>query len=284
MQIKINDVEFGYTSVPVLKDITLDISGAQLVSILGPNGVGKSTLIHCINNILTPTSGTVFLDDRDVKTFKLKELAKLMGYVPYSSSDSFPLTVVDTVLMGRHPHSNWKSTEKDLDIVYDTLEMLGIEHLAMRPFNELSAGQHQKVMLARGFAQEPKVLLLDEPTANLDIKHQMEVTMLLKEMSIRKGILVIMISHDLNIASKFSDKVILMHQGTIFAVGTPKEVITEENIRSVYGVDSKIIEDDCCPHVILRCPTGGYKAEIKDREESVIADVTARTSDAVTGP
>lgn len=273
MKIKINDVEFGYTSLPVLKDVKLDISGAQLVSILGPNGVGKSTLIHCINNILTPTSGAVFLDNRDVKTLKLKELAKLMGYVPYSSSDSFPLTVVDTVLMGRHPHSSWKSTENDLDIVYKTLEMLDIEDLAMRPFNELSAGQHQKVMLARGFAQEPKVLLLDEPTSNLDIRHQMEVTMLLKEMSIRKEILVIMISHDINIASKYSDKIIMMSEGTIFAAGKPNEVINENNIRSVYSVDSRIIEDCGRPHVILSSPSGGYKGKIIEREESAVTDV-----------
>lgn len=268
MEIKIDDVEFSYTSTPVLKDIRLDLNGAQLVSILGPNGVGKSTLIHCINNILTPTLGSVMVDDVDVKSFKLKELAKIMGYVPYASSDSFPLTVVDTVLMGRHPHSNWKSTEKDLDIVYETLEMLGIEDLAMRPFNELSAGQHQKVMLARGFAQEPKVLLLDEPTSNLDIRHQMEVTMLLKSMSMKKGIIVIMISHDINIAAKYSDKVIMMSEGTIYVAGKPKDVINEENIRSVYQVDSKIIEDEGRPHVILCNPTSGYRVDLLENEKA----------------
>ncbi len=261
MKIIVDNIEFGYTGTPVLKNIELDLGGAQLVSILGPNGVGKSTLIHCINNILTPSLGVVTVDGKNITSFKLKELAKIMGYVPYTSSDRFPLTVVDTVLMGRHPHSNWKSTDRDLDVVYDTLEMLGIEDLAMRSFNELSAGQHQKVMLARGFAQEPKVLLLDEPTSNLDIKHQMEVTMILKEMSVRKGILVIMISHDINIASKFSDKVILMSEGTIFSVGAPEEVITEENIRVVYGVNSKIIDDDGTPHVILQNPVGGYRVE-----------------------
>lgn len=268
MKIKIDDVEFGYTSTPVLKDVKLDIGGAQLVSILGPNGVGKSTLIHCINNILTPTSGAVMIDDVDVSKLKLKELAKIMGYVPYASSDSFPLTVVDTVLMGRHPHSNWKSTENDLNIVYETLEMLGIEDLAMRPFNELSAGQHQKVMLARGFAQEPQVLLLDEPTSNLDIRHQMEVTMLLKEMSMKKGILVIMISHDINIAAKYSDKIIMLSEGKIYVTGKPNDVITEENIRSVYNVDSKIIEDEGRPHVILCNPTCEYRVKDAEAEET----------------
>lgn len=252
MHLKIDNVEFGYSSVPVLNDISLDMDGSKFVSILGPNGVGKSTLIHCINKILSPNSGTVFLDGKDVKDITIKEMAKNVGYVPYSANDTFPLTVVDTVLMGRHPHSKWKSLDNDLNIVYDTLKMLGISHLAMRPFNELSAGQHQKVMLARGLVQEPKILLLDEPTSNLDVRHQLDVTKMLKDLSVQKNILIIMISHDINIASKFADEVILMYQGNIYDVGTPLEVINEENLKAVYGVTSKVIEDEGRPHVILR--------------------------------
>lgn len=184
MQIRIDNVEFSYTSAPVLNDISLDIDGPAFVSILGPNGVGKSTLIHCINKILQPTSGSVFIDGKDVRETSIKELAKQIGYVPYSANDTFPLTVVDTVMMGRHPHSKWKSLDNDLDVVYDMLKMLGISHLAMRQFNELSAGQHQKVMLARGLVQEPKILLLDEPTSNLDIRHQLDVTKMLKRLSV----------------------------------------------------------------------------------------------------
>lgn len=132
------------------------------------------------------------------------------------------------------------------------LKMLGISHLAMRQFNELSAGQHQKVMLARGLVQEPKILLLDEPTSNLDIRHQLDVTKMLKRLSVEKGILIIMISHDINIAAKYADSVILMFQGKIFDVGTPREVITEDNLRTVYGVESRVIDDEGRPHVILR--------------------------------
>lgn len=252
MHIKINDLVFSYSSVPVLRDITIDLTGPKFVSIMGPNGVGKSTLIHCINKILTPTSGTVMIDDRNVKDISLKEMAKNVGYVPYTSSDTFPLNVVDTVLMGRHPHSQWGSLDKDLDIVYDTLRMLGISSLAMRSFNELSAGQHQKVVLARGLVQEPSILLLDEPTSNLDVRHQLDVTRLLKQLSVDKQILVIMISHDINIAAKYSDEVIMMSGGTVFAVGTPKDVITPENLREVYGVEAAVIEDMGVPHVILR--------------------------------
>ncbi len=252
MQIKINDLTFSYSSVPVLKNITFDLSGSKFVSIMGPNGVGKSTLIHCINKILTPTEGTVMLDDQNVTEISIKEMAKIVGYVPYSANDTFPLTVVDTVLMGRHPYSKWNTLDQDLDIVYDTLSRLGISHLAMRSFNELSAGQHQKVMLARGLVQEPKILLLDEPTSNLDVRHQLDVTKMLRALSREKDILVIMISHDINIAAKYSDEVIMMKGGTIYAVGTPKEVITENNLREVYGVESVVIEDMGMPHVILR--------------------------------
>ncbi|MBR3409336.1 MAG: ABC transporter ATP-binding protein [Candidatus Methanomethylophilaceae archaeon] len=252
MELKIKDVSFSYSSVPVLHDVSFELGGNELVSILGPNGVGKSTLIHCINKILAPTSGTVLIDGKDVSEIKLKELAKQIGYVPYSANDSFPLSVIDTVMIGRHPHSKWGTLDKDLDIVYDTLRMLGISHLAMRPFNELSAGQHQKVMLARGLVQEPEILLLDEPTSNLDVRHQLDVTKMLKKLSREKNILIVMISHDINIAAKYSDKIILMHKGSVFDMGEPNKVITAENLRTVYGVTAEITKDDDAPHVILK--------------------------------
>ena len=271
MQINIDGVEFGYSSTPVLKEINLDINGPQLLSIIGPNGVGKSTLIHCINKILSPTKGTVLLDGKDVKECTLKDLVKIIGYVPYSANDTFPLSVVDTVLMGRHPHSHWKSLDSDLDVVYETLKLINIEHLEMRIFNELSAGQHQKVLLARGLVQEPKILLLDEPTSNLDIKHQMEVTRIMRNLSQERNIIVIMISHDLNIAAKYSDNMLMLKDGYVYAVGTPEEVLTKENIKAVYDVDSEVVMSHGRPHIIMIDP------EFDDHIEPVAPEVFVKS-------
>lgn len=255
IQLNVNDLTFTYNAKkglpPVLKDITLDIHGAQLVSILGPNGVGKSTFIHCLNRILDPTEGAVTINDYPVIDIPLKEMAKLTGYVPYSANDSFPLSVTDTILMGRHPHSKIGSLDEDLKIVEDTLKLIGIEDLADRMFNELSAGQHQKVMLARGLAQQPKILLLDEPTSNLDIKYQLEITRMLKRLSRERNMLIIMISHDINIAAKYSDNMLMILDGGIYAVGRPEEVITPENIEKVYDIRAKVITDAGRPHIIM---------------------------------
>ena len=191
------------------------------------------------------------MDDVPNDEYTIKELAKKIGYVPYTSTDTFPMSVVDTILMGRNPHRKWNSLKNDLKVAQEAMEMMDITHLAMRPFNELSAGQHQRVMLARGLAQEPEILLLDEPTANLDIRHQMDVIRMLKKLSVEKKMVVVMISHDLNIASKYSDNIIMMSKGTIYAVGRPMDVITPENIKEVYDVDCNVIVNDGRPFMIV---------------------------------
>ena len=253
MHILTEDLCFGYNQEnTVLENINLDLEGNKLVSIIGPNGVGKSTLIHCFNKILTPTSGKVYINDVEIHEYKYKDLAKIIGYVPCSTTDTFPLTVTDTILLGRNPHRKWGSLDNDLAKVYEVLRMLDIEELAMRPFNELSAGQHQKVVLARGLAQEPEILLLDEPTSNLDIKHQMGVTKLLRDYARKNNVQVIMISHDLNIAAKYSDEVMMLYNKGIYAMGKPSDILTPENIKTVYGVDSDVLNIHNTPHVILK--------------------------------
>lgn len=254
MKIEINDLDFSYGSFPILHDVTLKMDGHQLVSIVGPNGVGKSTLVGCICGLLKLKKGFIKINDVLLDDYKPKDLAKIVGYVPCTAKDSFPLSVTDTVLMGKGPYNGWKTTDDDLKSVYNVLSMLDISHLAMRSFDELSAGQHQKVMLARGIIQGTDILILDEPTANLDIKHQLEVTRILSELVTRESMMIIMISHDLNIAARYSDNIIMLSEGTVYAVGRPSEVVTSENLRKVYGVESEVINRDGRPYVILDDP------------------------------
>ena len=258
MRIDLNGLEYGYDPKdPVLKGIDISFDKPEFVCIMGPNGVGKSTLIHCINKILKPTGGTVLLNERDVSDMKLKEVAEHLGYVPATSEDSFPLTVVDTVMVGLQNDFKFGTTKDDLAKVYDALRMMKIEHLAMRNFNELSAGQHQKVVLARGLVRTPPAVLLDEPTSNLDIKHQIEVTKVLSRLPREKGMIVVMISHDINITAKYADRIIMIHDGQVFADGAPSDVLTKESIRTVYGVDADIIDVGGRPHVILNDSVDG---------------------------
>ena len=267
----LTDVGFSYRDGELtLRDISLDIRKPQLVSIIGPNGAGKSTLIHCINRILSPSEGTVMVDGTDVSGIGIKELARKVGYVPCSSGDCFPLSVVDTVLMGRNPHTGLRrNLHSDMEVVEEVLDLMDIRPLAMRMLNELSAGQRQRVMLARGLAQEPGVLLLDEPTANLDIRHQMDVARILKELSAAKGMVVIMISHDINLASRYSDSIVLMSEGSIYAAGRPSEVVTAESIKAVYGVDSEIALRGNRPFVHLLDPV------FESEEADLASDGTA---------
>ena len=253
MDLKFESVDYGYNSdTPVLHNIDYELNGGGMICVIGPNGVGKSTMIKCINKLLKPTDGVVRVEGTDVSEYKLKDIAKFMGYVPASTNDTFSMTVLDTILMGRHPHQKVRATREDLHIAYDIMRKMNILHLAMRNFDELSAGQHQKVAIARGLAQEPRILILDEPTSNLDIRHQMQTIEILRELAVDKGIMVLMISHDLNLASMYADKIIVMSTpGVIHRIGTPEDVINADMIRYVYGVESEIVMHKGRPHVIL---------------------------------
>ena len=273
MEIKLESMDFGYKGLDkVLQGINLTINEPGLVCIIGPNGVGKSTMVKCMNKLLIPTGGKSMIDGREVKDYSLKELSTRVGFVPATSSDTFSMTVVDTVLMGRHPYSKLGSEKEDLHKVYEVLKALNITHLALRNYNELSAGQHQKVSVARGLAQEPQVLILDEPTANLDVRHQVQVIDLLQRISHERGITIIMISHELNVAAKYADRVIVMSTpGIIYKTGTPNEVITEDTVRYVYGMNCKVIDDCGKPHVILGAPLSDEEiAELHKDEGKLI--------------
>jgi iron complex transport system ATP-binding protein len=225
VKLKVKNVEFSYNSTPVLENISMDLERSEVIGIVGPNGAGKSTLTRM-------------------------EIAKEMGYVPQTTARVFPATVFDTVLMGRRPHLGWKSSEEDIDKVLEVLELLGIMEFSMRDFNEISGGQQQKVLIARALAQEADVLLLDEPTSNLDIRHQLEVMDIMKGIVKKKGISAIVAIHDLNLASRYTDRLLMMNGGRIFAAGNPESVLTVENIRRAYGVEALVKNDGERPYII----------------------------------
>ena len=252
MEIRMEKVGFGYTpDHQVLSDIDLILNEPGLVCILGPNGVGKSTLIKCMNKLLRPTSGKVFLDGTDVSEMSQKEVALKIGYVPVRTEDTFAMTVFETVMVGRHNKQKWRTTGADVIKVNKALEAMHLSEFADRPLDELSAGQHQRVSIARGLIQETEILILDEPSSNLDIKYKIFVSELLHEIALRKNMLIIMISHNLEVASMCADKVVLMGKpGRIVQIGTPSEVLTPENIKKVYCVNCTVVEHEGHPQLL----------------------------------
>ncbi|MFA6642138.1 MAG: ABC transporter ATP-binding protein [Methanomethylophilus sp.] len=252
--ITVNNLHIGYgTGKDVLNGISFDIDKPEYVCIIGPNGVGKSTLIKAVDGIIKPTSGSVSVYGKDIKDYKLRELSRIIGYVPAMSTDFNVLSVLDTVLIGRYSRQKWRTTKNDIAISVKSLKAIEINDLAQRNFNELSAGQRQKVSISRGLVQEPKILMLDEPTANLDIRHQIYVSAFLRMLSDKTGITCFTVSHDLNLAAKYATKVIVLQRpGKIYSIGNPKEVINEKMISDVYEVESNIIDDHCTPHVLLQ--------------------------------
>ena len=217
---------------------------------IGPNGSGKSTLIKCIAQIQRPTDGKVSLNGRDAARMDPHEVARLIGYVPQNFHYLFFSTVMETVLLGRKPHIRWKIMQKDLDIVQQALESLNIRDSAGKFMDQLSGGEKQKVYIARALAQEPELFLFDEPTSNLDLKHQIEVLDITRSLTKGKGASMIVALHDLNLAYTYSDTVIVLNRGRVHAMGPPEQVLTPETIRDVYGVDAMIVESEYGKHIV----------------------------------
>lgn len=240
----------GYRGTPLWEGLDLVIDRPGLVCVLGPNGVGKSTFMFILNKILAPLSGKVVINGKDVSKLSYGELAKQVAYVPQDSEETFSMSVLDTVLMGRYPVSGFTVTKEDLRVASECLGLLDIADLAPRGFNELSGGQHQKVMIARGLAQGTGILLLDEPTSNLDVYYQMRVMRVLRDIASDRGMIVMAICHDLNVASRFADRLILFSGSGVVADGPPADVMTSDNIRSVYGVEADILQVDGRPYAV----------------------------------
>jgi iron complex transport system ATP-binding protein len=250
MKLMVNDVTFKYNSSLSLDHVSLELQESETLGIIGPNGSGKTTLLKCINKVLTPKGGSILLNGNNVHKMSRMEIAKHIGYVPQTSTSAQALTVFEVVLMGRRPHIAWQSSDKDIEKTWQVLSLLKIEHLAMRSFNELSGGEQQRVIIARSLAQEAKVLLLDEPTSNLDIRHQLEVMELSRELVEKQQLAVVVAIHDLNLASRYCDKIVMMKTGKIFAAGDATSVLTPQSIQSVYGVKVTINYHNKIPNII----------------------------------
>ena len=259
--VRVDHLDFKYAHADILSQVTLDSSPGECMSIVGPNGAGKSTLVKCIVGLLAPRNGRVKIDGENLADMKRMKIAQKVGYVPQSQSSLFPIRVFDMVLLGRRPHLSWKSSDNDLVKAMKSLVILKIENLAMKNFNEISGGQQQKVIIARALAQETEILLLDEPISNLDIKHQLEVMTLLRELSKKHRITSIIVVHDLNIAARFSDKIVMMKSGQVVTHGTPEKVFTKENIRNVYDVEVEIVYVKNKLHIIPLKASDGQSAE-----------------------
>jgi len=234
---------FAYGGEPVLKDISLDVGEGRLVCLIGPNGSGKSTFLRILARILKPQKGSVYLDGRSMARFASRDLGKMIGYVPQHGSQLFSTRVFEVVMMGRKPHLSFRVSARDRRVVMETLGLLSMSGFVSRFFDELSGGEKQKVLLARALAQETGILLLDEPTSDLDPKYQLDVMTLLKRLQQDRGLTIVVALHDLNLAARFADFVVMMHQGRIFAQGPPAEVLNEENIACVYQIEARILED-----------------------------------------
>ena len=238
MILSVDNLDFSYPGRDVLKEIRFSVCQGESISILGKNGTGKSTLLKCLDRILPPRKGSVLVDGEDIRQLTGTGLARKIGYIAQHQQATH-CTVFNAVLLGRKPYFKWDAGPKDLKIVDDILKATGLLPYAMRYLDELSGGELQKVVIARALCQQPRVILMDEPTSNLDLKNQVDTTLIIKQIIQQQNISVIATMHDINLALRFSSKFIFMKEGRIYAAGG-MEIITRENIGQVYGVDVDI--------------------------------------------
>lgn len=237
VELKLQNITLGYLRRPVVQDITFEVMPGEMVGIVGANGCGKSTIIKALGRIIKPYSGNILLNDKDLSQIPRRELSRLLGVVPQMPLLPSTFTAFEIVLMGRNPHLGLLQYEgkKDTAIAWQAMEKTSTQHLASRRIGQLSGGEIQSIVIARVLAQQTKGILLDEPTANLDIGRQIEILDLIKELCLRDNLTVVIAMHELNLATQYCDRLVLINKGRIHCQGKPQEVITEENITQVYG-------------------------------------------------
>lgn len=238
--IEVNDLCAGYGGEDIIREITFGVGKGEFIGIIGPNGSGKTTLLKAVSRVLDISGGVVNLEGRTLSEFGQKELARIVGVVPQETGMNFSYTVADIVMMGRFPYKERFSKEDadDYRIVREAMEVTNVAHLADRAVTDISGGERQRVIIARALAQQPKVILLDEATAHLDINHQVEILSIVRDLG--EEVTKIGVFHDLNLAAEFCDRIVLMADGHVRAIGTPTEVLTMERLRDEYGITAMV--------------------------------------------
>ncbi len=256
----IQDLHGGYGThatvmQAVIKGVSFKMNKGDFVGMIGPNGSGKSTLLRLMSRVLVPQTGRVLLEGTDIQTIHLKKLFQRVAFVPQDTQVSFPFTVLETILLGRIPHLGRFQLEgkQDLAMAERAMSLTDTGSLKDKNIDELSAGERQRVVIAKALAQEPVLLFLDEPTSHLDIGHQVQMLDLLKDLNKKEGLSILVVLHDLNLASEYCDKIILLEKGSIYKEGSPEEVLTYQNIESVYKTVVLVNENPVSkkPYVIL---------------------------------
>lgn len=252
MELKIDNLSFSYSQEKtILKNISFAVGQGEILGVLGTNGTGKTTLLKCINNILRPLAGGICFGKEDIAKRKQNEIAKIIAYVPQYANNLSPVTVIDFVMQGRIPYAGFSFSQHDKQIVLDVLQQFDLENYAFRKVNELSGGERQRVLIARAMAQNPQIIILDEPTSSLDLYNQLFILEIIKEMGKKQNLAVLMTMHDLNLASMFYDKLLMLKGGKVFAYGKSEDVLTVDNIKAVYNVQTAISIVDGCKHIRL---------------------------------
>lgn len=236
MILRVEQMSGGYTREPVLEDISFALRTGEVLGIIGPNGSGKSTLLRIISRVLMPREGRVLLEEADIARIPLRDFCRRVAFVSPDMTTYFPFTVWDIVLMGRIPHLKklQQETKKDRLIVEESLRETDTYQIKDKRIDHISAGERQRVLIAKALCQEPRLLLLDEPTSHLDIGYQIQILTLLKELNVQKNLSIAMVIHDLNLASEYCHKLLLLSEGRVYQQGTPQEVLTYQNIEAVY--------------------------------------------------
>lgn len=240
----VENLSYAYGKQPVLRNLSFSVSQGEIFIIIGPNGAGKTTLIKLMIGIAKTQTGRIEIMQSPLEGYSQKRLAQVSAYVPQGLPVGFPFTVEETVLLGRAPHQKvlGLATQNDLDIAQQAMQFTEVAHLARRKLDQLSGGEQQRVLIARAICQQPQVILLDEPTASLDLSHQIRIMDLMEKLKTEKGVTVVMVSHDVNLAAMYGDQLLLLKAGEIVCLGSPYEVLHYQTLEAAY--DCKLLVDE----------------------------------------